>query len=83
MIQTKKSAGIFASLFSAERENARMKMFAFGPMALILAFTLFFCGCANQSGQIQGTQQNAAAATPTPRPPDFRHSGGMGMRRGY
>jgi len=70
------------AFFQTGRKDARMKMFYFSPLVLILAFTLFFCGCANQSGQNQSAQA-AAVPTPTPRPPDFRHTGGMGMRRGY
>jgi PBP1b-binding outer membrane lipoprotein LpoB len=60
-----------------------MKIFYFGPLVPMLAFTLFFSGCANQPAQTQSTQQaSAAMPTPTPSLQSYRPMAG-GMGRGY
>jgi hypothetical protein len=72
---------IFAGVFPQRGKGARMKMFTFGPLILILSFTLFFCGCANQPAQTQSTQQAGVAAPMSTPVPSLRPAGGMG--RGY
>jgi hypothetical protein len=75
--------GFLLAFIQPGRKDARMKTFYFGPVVLLLALTLFFCGCANQPGQTQSTQQSASTTSPSPFPQYHNTGNAGGMRGGY